>query len=148
MSLYIAKCQFNHWSGGCCALLGGKNVISSLLPCGMLVEFLFFYFQLLGESDKSFKLRLEAGTFKISRVTCYSLKERKFKFAVQCNNEVSCLLFVSGFVFQRFKFLGILQHNAWYSHQFTAEGTRWQKEMSVTFTFSELFTSPFYKNKK
>jgi hypothetical protein len=99
-------------------------------------------------SDKSFKLRLEVGTFKITRTTCCSLKERKFHFAIQCSNEVSCLLFVSGFVFQRFKFLGILQHNAWYSHQFTAEGTRWQKEINVTFTRSELFTSRFYKNKQ
>jgi len=114
----------------------------------MLVESLFFYFQLLGESDKSFKLRLEVGTLKITRVTCYSLKERQFNFAIQCNNEVSCLLFVSGFVFQRFKFLGILQHHAWYSYQFTAEGTRWQEEISVTYTFSELFTSPFCKNKQ
>jgi hypothetical protein len=99
-------------------------------------------------SGKSFKLRLEVGTFKITRITCYSLKERKFHFAVQCNNEVSYLLFVSGFVFQRFKFLGILQHHAWHSYQLTAEGTRWQKEISVTFTYAGLFTSQFYKNKQ
>jgi hypothetical protein len=107
----------------------------------------------------SLKLRLEVGTFTVIRITCFSLEERQFccvvQFdnevccvvqldnevccVVQFDNEVCCILFVSGFVLQRLKFLGILQHHARYSYQFTAEGTRWQKEISCTFTFSQFF---------
>lgn len=41
-------------------------------------------------------------------------------------NEIfKILVYVAGFVFQRFKFPGILQHYAWYNRQFATEGKRW-----------------------
>lgn len=98
-------------------------------------------------SDRIVRLGLKVGTFKITVSTCSSLKDRKC-FVVKCNNEVSCLLFVSGFVFQRLKFTGILQHHAWYSYQFTNEGKRRQEEINFTVTSSELFISSFCMNKE